>query len=321
MDVLITGGAGTVGTAITDHLAGRPDYSFVSLDVEAHPDPDIESVVADVADPEVLRTHVDGRDAVVHLAHAPTERGGPGDRSVAWSADHAANLRLHATVVAEAVRAGLDSLVFASSNHAVGLYEVEHAPAIYRGEVDLTVDHTAPPRPDSMYGAEKVYGEGLCRFAASAHGLRCYALRICAVRDRAHDHPYADAEAGVAAGRFERDSEAYAEQVARLQCMWQSRRDLGHLVARCLRDESVAFEVLYGVSDNRRRCVRHRARARDRRLRAHRRRGGLGRATGLTGAQTSSLARSRSSCFRTFSPWGPSVRGKDSTKATAAGTL
>jgi hypothetical protein len=32
--------------------------------------------------------------------------------------------------------------------------------------------------------------------------------------------------------------------------MWHSRRDLAQLVDRCLRDESVAADVFYGVSDN-----------------------------------------------------------------------
>lgn len=38
MDVLITGGAGTVGTAITDDLAARDEYAITSLDLEEHPD-------------------------------------------------------------------------------------------------------------------------------------------------------------------------------------------------------------------------------------------------------------------------------------------
>jgi hypothetical protein len=78
-------------------------------------------------------------------------------------------------------------------------------------------------------------------------------VRICAVRDAGHDHPYGDAEAGVEVGRFERGSDDYAEQVARLKCMWQSRRDLAHLADCCLRDESVSFDVFYGASDNDRR--------------------------------------------------------------------
>ena len=126
---------------------------------------------------------------------------------------------------------------------------------IYYQEFDLTVDRSAPPRPDSMYGTEKLYAEGLGRLAAEAHGLRFYALRIGAVRDPAHDHPYGDAEAGVEAGEFDRDSQAYRQQVARLKALWQSRRDFAHMVDRCLRDDTVAFDVFYGVSDNDRRWL------------------------------------------------------------------
>jgi nucleoside-diphosphate-sugar epimerase len=253
MDVLLTGGAGTVGTAITDHLADGDDYVFTSLDVTEHPDPDVTSVVADARDYETVRDHVAAADAVIHLAHVPMESGGPWDQSVAWSEAHGENLKLHANVVGAAAETGLDTFVYASSNHAVGLYEVERAPEIYGLDHDLLVDHTVAPRPDSMYGAAKVYAEGLGRLAAEQHGVSFYALRICAVRDPEYDHPYGDAEAGVDRGDFERDSEAYDEQVARLKGMWQSRRDHAHMVEQCLRDDSVSFDVFYGVSDNDRR--------------------------------------------------------------------
>ncbi|PSQ08643.1 NAD(P)-dependent oxidoreductase, partial [Halobacteriales archaeon QS_5_70_15] len=52
---------------------------------------------------------------------------------------------------------------------------------------------------------------------------------------------------------FERDSDAYEEKVARLKCVWQSRRDCAHLIDRCLQDDTVDFDVFYGVSDNDRR--------------------------------------------------------------------
>ncbi|WP_135365606.1 NAD-dependent epimerase/dehydratase family protein [Halosimplex halophilum] len=248
MDVLITGGAGTIGTAITDHL-GDGEHSFTSLDVEEHPDDDVESVVADATDAAVVREHVADADAVVHLARVPMEVGGTSDQTVVWSDEHLENLRLHASVYEAAIETGLDTLVYASSNHAVGMYEIENAPDIYYGS-EFEVDHAVQPRPDSMYGVEKVYGEGLGRLAAEASDLAVYALRICAVRDPEYDHPYGDAQRGVDQGRFEPDSAAYDEQVARMRCMWQSRRDIAHMVERCLADGSVEFDVFYGVSDN-----------------------------------------------------------------------
>jgi len=52
---------------------------------------------------------------------------------------------------------------------------------------------------------------------------------------------------------WERGDDAYAEQVARLKAMWQSRRDLAGMVDRCLRNDTVGFDVFYGVSANDRR--------------------------------------------------------------------
>lgn len=253
MDVLITGGTGTVGTAITENLADREAYDITSLDVTEHPDPNVTSVVADAREYDAVVEHVAAADAVVHLAHVPMDAGGPADQSIAWSQVHAENLQIHANVVGAAAETGLDTLVYASSNHAVGLYEIEHRPDVYYPGYDLLVDHTVVPRPDSMYGTAKVYAEGLGRLAAEEHDVSVYALRICAVRDPEYDNPYGDAEAGVDRGEFERGSSAYDEQVARLKGMWQSRRDHAHMVEQCLLDESVEFDVFYGVSDNDRR--------------------------------------------------------------------
>ena len=66
MDVLITGAAGTVGTAITDHLSDDT-YDFTLLDVVETDGPG-ESVVADVRDYEVIRPSFDEQEAIVHLA-------------------------------------------------------------------------------------------------------------------------------------------------------------------------------------------------------------------------------------------------------------
>jgi nucleoside-diphosphate-sugar epimerase len=257
MDVLITGASGTVGTAITDAL-DDDRYDFTLLDVEAgeaaHADSDTdagdrgERVVADVTDYEGLRPHFEGRDAVVHLALVPGT-GGAGNRDLAWSDPLADNLEGINNVFAAARDAGLDSIVFASSNHAVGMAEMRNAPEVYYPDSGVELDDTEPHRPDSPYGLTKSYGEDLGRLAAEAHGIRFYGLRIGAVRTPEYDHPYGDAERGVEAGDFERGSDAYAEQVARMKCLWQSRRDLGQMVDRCLQDESVEWDHFYGRSE------------------------------------------------------------------------
>ncbi|WP_290815347.1 NAD(P)-dependent oxidoreductase [Halovivax sp.] len=276
MNVLVTGAHGTVGTAITDHLGDDERYDFTLLDVEpgngSDTDPDAasgESVVADVREADEIRPHFDGQDAVVHLALIPG-LGGIHDRDIGWTESVADNLESIQNVFEAAVEADLDSIVFASSNHAVGMEEVHNAPEIYRhdagrsvddaeptigDDADRSIDETESHRPDSRYGLVKCYGEDLGRLVAEAHDVRFYALRIGSVRDPEYDHPYGDAERGVAAGRWERASDAYEEPVARMKATWQSRRDLAQLVDRCLQDESVEWDHFYGVSGNDRRWL------------------------------------------------------------------
>lgn len=252
MDVLITGAHGVVGTAITDHLAGSDRYQFTLLDIENDEGPG-ESVVADVRDRVEIRPHFDGQDAVIHLALVPGT-GGPSDRSLDWDAPMAENLEAIHNVYGSAVDAGLEKIIFASSNHAVGMVEVNNEPSVYHDR-GIQVDEMEPHRPDSRYGLTKSYGEDLGRLAAEAHDVQFYGLRIGSVRSPRYDHPYGDAERGVEEGQWDRGSEQYREQVARLKGLWQSRRDLAQMVACCLEDDTVEWDHFYGVSGNTRRWL------------------------------------------------------------------
>lgn len=80
-----------------------------------------------------------------------------------------------------------------------------------------------------------------------------YVLRIGSVRGPRDDHPYADAEGGIRSGEWARDSDAYDRAVRRMSATWQSRRDAARLIEACLEDDTVEYEIFYGVSDNSRR--------------------------------------------------------------------
>ncbi|MFC6734263.1 MULTISPECIES: NAD(P)-dependent oxidoreductase [unclassified Haladaptatus] len=246
MNVLLTGAYGRVGTAIIDHLAGDDEYDFTYLDKTDHPDH--ETVVADIADYEATKPAFEGADAVVHLAGYPYTDGD-------WRDILESNIIGLYNALEAAAEAEVETFVFASSNHAVGMYEIENAPDIYFPEFDLTVDHTDPVRPDSYYGTSKSFGEDLGRYYVENEDYpkSFYGLRICSVRHEEYDHPYGDAERGVDEDRWERDSDEYAQAVARMKAMWQSRRDLAHMVDRCLQTDGVAFDIFYGVSTNDRR--------------------------------------------------------------------
>lgn len=248
MNVLITGANGIVGTAITDTLGERKEYSFEVLDIEPHPER--ETFVESVTEYEAIRPAFDGIDAVVHLAVYP-----PGFVDENWERILSVNVEGTRNVLRAAADAEVESVVFGSTNHVVGMYEREHAPEIYREEFNLMISHRSPVRPDSTYGVSKLFGEHDGRFFVENNGYpkRFYAIRIASVRSSEYDTPYGDAERGVEEGRWDRGSEEYEQQVARLKATWFSRRDCAQMVERALLDTTVKFGVFYGVSGNDRR--------------------------------------------------------------------
>jgi nucleoside-diphosphate-sugar epimerase len=252
MDVLLTGAYGRCGTALLDHLTDRERYEFTPYNrsdrPDDHPYGGHDTVVGDVTDAARLAEATAGHDAMVHLAAYPYTDGD-------WTDVLEPNVVGTYNALEAAREAELDTVVFASTNHVMGTYETEHAPECYYPGHDLLLDHTDPVRPDSYYGASKAFGEDLLRYYVENHEYpkRGYALRICSVRMPEYDHPYGDAERNVAEGTYERGSEAYERDVARLKATWQSRRDFAHQVECCLRNETVEYGVFNGVSDNFRR--------------------------------------------------------------------
>lgn len=257
MHVLITGANGTVGSAILDQLGD--EYEFTCLDVEDHSER--ETVVADITDRDDLRGHFEGVDAVIHLAASV-------DLSGSWEKIFENNIKGTYNVLQAAAEAEVETFVFASSIHTVGMYEVEFAPEIYDPDYDLSVTHEDPVRSDSFYGLSKVFGEAAGRLFVESqenslgdlhptyvtntreYPTSFYSVRIKTVLGGEYDHPYGLAEMGVDEGWWERGSDEYEYMADRLKCTWLSHRDLGQLVDRCLQDDSVEHDVFWGVSDN-----------------------------------------------------------------------
>lgn len=252
MDVVVTGVYGRCGTAIIDNLHDRPEYDFTYFNrsdrPSDHPYGEYDTVVGDIAEYGKVRDAFEGQDAVVHLAAYPYTDGD-------WGEILEPNIIGMYNALEAAREAEVESFMFGSTNHVMGMYEQAHKPELYSPTYDLVIDHTDPVRPDSYYGASKSFGEDLGRYYVENYEYpkRFYALRICSVRMPEYDHPYGDAEIGVEEGDWDRNSPEYDEQVARMKATWQSRRDFAHQVDCCLQDESVEFDIFSGVSDNRRR--------------------------------------------------------------------
>lgn len=252
MDVLVTGVYGRCGTAIIDYLHDREDYDFTYYNrsdrPDDHPYGEYETVVGDISEYEKLREACEGHDAIVHLAAYPYTDG-------EWTDIFKPNILGMYNALEAAREAEIDTFVFGSTNHVMGMYEVEHAPALYSPQYGFVLRHDDPARPDSYYGSSKSFGEDLGRYYVenNEYPKQFYALRICSVRSSTFDHPYGDAEQGVQDGKWERGSDEYDETVARMKAMWQSRRDFAHQIDCCLQDNTVEFGIFNGVSDNRRR--------------------------------------------------------------------
>ncbi|QCC48044.1 NAD-dependent epimerase/dehydratase family protein [Halobellus limi] len=264
-NVLVTGPYGEAGEAILNHLAEKDRYEFTYLNRSDHPD--YETHVADIADYEAIRPAFDGQDAVIHLA-AQSDAGADFEDIIE------PNIVGTYNVLKAIEDAGVETLIYASSQRVMGLYEEDHAPELYEedypSEYDpLRLTHETLPKPDGYYGASKVFGEHICRTHARRDGApeQVYSLRISSVRTEEYDHPYGDAERGVdrgeehrvdedevwdqsQTGSWERGSEEYEEMVKRLKASWTSQRDFAHLLECCLEDDDVTYDTFYAVSGN-----------------------------------------------------------------------
>jgi UDP-glucose 4-epimerase len=160
--VLVTGGSGFIGRHVVADLLAAGAYVRV-VDLQPHPNPEVEIVLGDIADRDVLDAALEGGfDGIVHLAAVT---------SVLRSLEHPeltfkTNVAATAELLEAGRAAGANALVFTSTNAVVGPME---GPAI--SEADL-------PRPLTPYGATKAAAEMLMSAYTASYGLRCAALRL-----------------------------------------------------------------------------------------------------------------------------------------------
>lgn len=201
--VLLTGAAGTIGSALAPRLR-ELGWAVRAFDRVATPD----GIVGDLGSPADLDAAMAGVDAVVHLAGVPTERPWPELRD--------ANVDGLLNLFEAARRARVERVVWASSNHAAGFTPVTN---------ELPAD--IPPRPDTLYGVTKAFGEALGRYYADRYGMRVACLRIGTFAERPND--------------------------LRGLSTWLSPDDCARLVHACLTSPELRYAIVWGVSANTRR--------------------------------------------------------------------
>jgi nucleoside-diphosphate-sugar epimerase len=181
--VLVTGGASFIGSSLVDQLVARGAHVRVVDDLssgrlenlKAHlGNAQVEFIEADLREPGVARAAMQGIHIVFHLA---ADHGGRGYVDL-HQAGPASNFFLDGLVFAEALKAKVKKVVFASS----GCVYPNYLQSDVNKEVYLTEDLTkGPNEADNMYGWAKLMGEFTLQAYAREHGLKAASCRYFTV--------------------------------------------------------------------------------------------------------------------------------------------
>jgi len=184
--VLVTGGAGFIGSHVCDAFAAD-GWSVTALDdlssgKEENLSAGIDLVVADIRSPEAATLVQDGGFEVISHHAAQIDVRISVDRP-----DHDASINIMGllNLLEAAVSGGVRRFLYVSSGGVV-----------YGEPGDLPVSETAPKQPLSPYGVSKLTGEHYLHFYRQVHGLESVSLRYSNVFGPRQD-PHG--EAGVVA--------------------------------------------------------------------------------------------------------------------------
>jgi len=198
--VLITGAAGGIGRSLRETLRGVYSALRLSDRVALAPAREGEEVDrTELSDMPAVERMVADVDGIVHLGGISGEND--------WPVILEGNIIGIYNVFEAARRAGVQRIIFATSNHAVGFYPREQK-----------IDHRVVPRPDSRYGVSKAFGEALASLYSDKHGIGFLCVRIGNYGTRPID--------------------------SRRLSIWVSPRDLTQLVRIGLEHPDVRYEIV-----------------------------------------------------------------------------
>ena len=180
---LVTGGASFIGSHLVDQLVARGARVRVVDDLTSgHRENltshlsggSVEFTQADLREPGVTRQAVQGIDVVFHLA---ADHGGRGYVDL-HQAGPASNFFLDGLVFAEALKAKVKKVVFASS----GCVYPNYLQSDTSKEIYLTEDVVKPPHDaDNLYGWAKLMAELTLKAYSKEHGLPTASCRYFTV--------------------------------------------------------------------------------------------------------------------------------------------
>jgi len=165
--VLVTGGAGFIGSHLAERLTGRGDQVRVVDNLStgkrrnlAHL-PAVEFIEGDLADLDIARRAVEGMELVLHQAAIPSV-----PRSVTDPiTSHRSNIDATLNLLVAARDAGVRRVVYAASSSAYG-----DAPTLPKHEA-------MPSAPLSPYALQKLVGEQYAAMFTRLYGLETVSIR------------------------------------------------------------------------------------------------------------------------------------------------
>jgi UDP-glucose 4-epimerase len=172
--VLVTGGAGFIGSHVVARLLARGDEVVVLDNLRRGQREAIEALLVggggrfvedDIRHMDAVESAVQGCDVVFHLAAQSNVMGAVTDPSYSVTT----NVLGTFNVLRSAAEAHVPRVVFASSRE------------VYGEPRALPVSEDEPLLAKNPYGASKVAGEAYCRAFAATHGLRVEVVRLANV--------------------------------------------------------------------------------------------------------------------------------------------
>jgi len=232
--ILITGISGYIGTLLAPELARDHDVSGIDLLPSDWP----TAVQADLCDPDALPPIFAGIDVVLHLAADRRH-----EVEIGWEDLTNPNLIATARMYDAAHDAGVRRVIFASSMHTMGGYEFDEPYlSIVSGRLDgldpasiPLVTGDAPARPDSRYGATKIFGESLGRYYTEGGNI-----------DRPDERPME--VICIRLGTLPLSDRPEGDH--RSLVSWFSKRDAIGFFRACVEQPGIKYEIVYGASNN-----------------------------------------------------------------------
>ncbi|MDA0769059.1 MAG: NAD(P)-dependent oxidoreductase [Chloroflexi bacterium] len=224
--VVITGFGGRIARVLRENLGDKYEFSGIDrVPVEG-----LNSLTADLTNFDAILPVFQGKDVVVHLAAEPRHT-----TDIGWDILLPDNVVATANVFEAARRGGVKRIIFFSSMHVDGKYELDYpysaiAEGNYEGlepEKIPLVAHDMPDRPDGPYAVSKIFGEALARYYAEEYEMTSICIRLGTVSPA--NRPGSDPRSFVS---------------------WFSHRDLVTMVDRSIEVKNVTFDIFFGASGN-----------------------------------------------------------------------